>query len=94
MRTTPEECQRLGEILAEKLNASKAPVTVLIPLKGISVISAPDQPFHDVEADRALFSALKANLRKDLPVRELDCNINDAAFAEACVQELMKNLKR
>jgi uncharacterized protein (UPF0261 family) len=94
MRTTPEECKRLGEILAEKLNASKAPVTVLIPLKGISVISASGQPFHDGEADRALFSALKANLRKDIPVRELDCNINDVAFAEACVQELMKNLKR
>jgi uncharacterized protein (UPF0261 family) len=92
MRTTSDECKRLGEILAEKLNASNAPVTVLIPLKGISVISAAGQPFHDAEADQALFSALKANLRKDIPVRELDCNINDAAFAEACVEALLMNM--
>jgi uncharacterized protein (UPF0261 family) len=92
MRTTPEECRQLGEIIATKLNASTAPVTVLLPLRGISVISAPGQPFHDAEADAALFNTLKAKLRKDIPVRELDCNINDAAFAEACVQELLKNI--
>ncbi len=92
MRTTPEECQRLGEILAEKVNGSKAPVTVLIPLRGISVISAAGQPFHDPAADAALFAGLKANLRKDIAVRELDCNINDAAFAETCVEELLKNV--
>lgn len=93
MRTIPEECKRLGEIMAEKLNASTAPVTVLIPLKGISVISAPGQPFHDPEADRALFETLKSKLRKDIKVRELDCNINDAPFAEACVQALLKNIR-
>ena len=92
MRTTPDECQRLGEILAEKVNGSKAPVTVLIPLRGISVISAMGQPFHDPAADAALFASLKANLRKDIPVRELDCTINDPAFAEACVEELLKNI--
>ncbi|HTD66215.1 MAG TPA: Tm-1-like ATP-binding domain-containing protein, partial [Candidatus Limnocylindria bacterium] len=92
MRTTPEECQRLGEILAEKVNGSKAPVTVLIPLRGISVISAAGQAFHDPAADAALFAVLKANLRQDIPVRELDCNINDAPFAQACVEELLKNV--
>jgi hypothetical protein len=39
-----------------------------------------------------LFASLKANLRKDIPVRELDCNINDALFAEACVDELLKHI--
>ena len=92
MRTTPDECQRLGEILAEKVNGSKASVTVLIPLRGISVISAAGQPFHDPAADAALFASLKVNLRKDIPVRELDCTINDPAFAEACVEELLKNI--
>ena len=93
MRATPEECKRLGEILAEKLNASKAPLTVLIPLKGISVISAPGQPFHDPDADCALFTTLKAKLRKDIEVRELDCNINDAPFAEASVKALLNNIR-
>lgn len=93
MRTTPEECRQLGEIIARKLNASNGAVTVLIPLKGISVISAPGQPFHDPEADAALFSTLKAKLRQDIVVRELNCNINDHAFAEACVQALLENIR-
>jgi uncharacterized protein (UPF0261 family) len=94
MRTTPAECKQLGEILARKLNESGAPVTVLIPLRGISVISAAGQPFHDAEADRALFEALKGNLRPGIEVKELDCNINDTAFAKACVEALLKNMGR
>jgi uncharacterized protein (UPF0261 family) len=92
MRTTPDECKRLGEILAEKVNGSKAPVTVLLPLRGISVISAAGQPFHDPAADAALLASLKTNLRPGIAVRELDCTINDAFFAEACVEELLKNI--
>lgn len=94
MRTTPDENAQLGKIIAEKLNLSTGPVTVLWPLRGGSVISAPGGPFHDPAADAALFSALKAGLRKDIPVRELDCNVNDPEFAEACANALLALLKR
>jgi uncharacterized protein (UPF0261 family) len=92
MRTTPEECRRLGEILAEKVNGSKGPVTVLLPLKGISVISAPEQPFYDPEADQELFGAIRKGLRSDIELIEVDGAINDAPFAEACVRALLKNM--
>jgi len=92
MRTTPEECARLGEILAEKVNASRGPVSVLLPLRGISVISAPGQPFYDPQADHALFTALENKLRRDIPLRKLDCNINDPQFADACVKDLLANI--
>ena len=92
MRTTPDECAQLGRILAEKLNLSTGPVTVLLPLRGGSVISAPGGPFHDANADRALYTALKAALRPNIPVLELDCAINDPAFAEACAQTLLREL--
>jgi uncharacterized protein (UPF0261 family) len=94
MRTNPEECAELGRIIAGKLNASTGPVTVLIPLKAISVISAPGQKFHDPAADRALFTALKAGLRKDIQIVEMDCAINDPSFAEACANALLKNIGR
>ncbi|MCL4179428.1 MAG: Tm-1-like ATP-binding domain-containing protein [Verrucomicrobia bacterium] len=93
MRTTAEECVELGRIISDKLNASRGPVTVLIPLRGISVISAPGQPFHDAAADEALFATLKQRLRPGIPVLELDANINDPAFAEACVAALLNGLK-
>ena len=92
MRTTPAECAELGKIVAQKVNTSKGPVTVLIPTKAISVISAPGQKFHDPAADKALFDAIKSNLRKDIEVIEMDCAINDAAFAEACANALLKNI--
>lgn len=92
MRTTPEECAQLGKILAQKVNLSTGPVTVLIPLKAISVISAPGQKFHDPAADKALFDNLKQGLRKDIPVTEMDCTINDLKFAEACAQTLLKHI--
>ncbi len=92
MRTTPEECKELGRILAEKVNLSTGPVTVLLPKLAISVISAEGQPFHDPAADEALFSAIKRSLRKDIPLVELDCAINDPAFSKACVDCLSKSL--
>jgi uncharacterized protein (UPF0261 family) len=93
MRTTPEECAQLGKILADKLNLSKGPLTVLLPLKAISVISAPGQKFHDPVADAALFKAIKANLRKDILVVEMDCAINDPQFAEACARTLLAHMQ-
>ncbi|MDP3073656.1 MAG: Tm-1-like ATP-binding domain-containing protein [Opitutaceae bacterium] len=92
MRTTPAECAELGRIIAEKVNLSTGPVTVLLPLRAISVISEPGGAFHDPAADAALFGALKENLRRDIPVVELDCTINAPEFAEACAGELLANL--
>ena len=93
MRTTAEECSQLGRIIAEKLNASRGPVTVFIPRKAISVISAPGQPFHDPVADAALFDAIKAGLRKDIPIVEMGTTINDEAFAKACAHALLAEME-
>src|SRR5437773_4682693 len=92
MRTTPEECAKLGKILAEKVNLSTGPVTVLIPLRAISVISAPGQKFFDPAADHALFTAIEENLRDDIELIEIDSTINDSRFAEACANALLKNI--
>jgi len=93
MRTTSEENCELGRILAEKLNLSTGAVTVLLPLRGNSLISAPGGPFHDPEADQALFTSLRTHLRKGIPIIELDCAINDPPFAEACARELLGSLR-
>ena len=92
MRTNAAECTELGRILAEKINAYSAPVTVLIPGGSISVISAPGQPFHNPAADTALFESLKSNLRDDIPVIESEANINDDSFAQLCADALIEKL--
>ncbi|MGB1937511.1 MAG: Tm-1-like ATP-binding domain-containing protein [Akkermansiaceae bacterium] len=94
MRTTAEECAELGKILAEKVNAYQGPVTVLIPTKAISIISAEGQPFHDPEADAALFDAIRQNLSSDIELIEMDVEINDPAFSEACTRALLANIEK
>ncbi len=93
MRTNAEESARLGAILAEKVNASTGPVTVLIPQKAISIISAEGQPFHDPAADAALFEAIKSNLRDEITVIEIACGINDPAFAKAAAKTLLAQMR-
>jgi len=93
MRTTPGECAELGRILAGKVNAYSAPVTVLLPKKGISVISAPGGAFHDPAADASLFGAIKTHLNPRVPLIEMDTTINDPAFAKACADALLSNIR-
>ena len=88
MRTTPQENAELGRTIAAKLSRAKGPLTLFVPSGGVSMIDAPGQPFHDPEADAALFETLKANLREDIEVIEMPVNINDPAFATAMVDRL------
>jgi uncharacterized protein (UPF0261 family) len=92
MRTSPDECRQLGRILAAKLNAYPAPVTVLIPLRGVSVISAAGGPFCDPAADEALFDSLAEHLRPEIEIQRLDYAINDRPFAAACAAALLEHL--
>ena len=51
------------------------------------MIDRPGQPFHDPEADRALFEAIERGFRAgaDRELKRLPHHINDEAFADALV---------
>ncbi|WP_309967133.1 Tm-1-like ATP-binding domain-containing protein [Variovorax guangxiensis] len=87
MRTTPAECEAIGRFIAAKLNAMRGPMRFLIPEGGVSAIDRPGQPFHDPEADRALFAAIEHSFRPgaDRKLQRLPLHINDEAFADALV---------
>ncbi|SDS14330.1 Tm-1-like ATP-binding domain-containing protein [Microlunatus soli] len=82
MRTTPEECAELGRRLAERVSSTSAPATVVLPLRGISAVSVEGGPFHDPEADRALFDSIRTGLDRDrVDLVEVDTDINDPTVA-------------
>lgn len=87
MRTTPEENDRMGRWIGERLNRMEGEVRFLLPLGGVSVIDVPGAPFHDPEADAALFAALRETVRQTDRRRLIDLPhaVNDDAFAEAVV---------
>jgi uncharacterized protein (UPF0261 family) len=93
MRTTPDENAELGRITARKLNDARGPVTVLLPLQGVSALDRAGQPFHDSSADAAYREALTDALAPSIGVRELDLHINDPAFAEAAAQTLLEMMR-
>lgn len=94
MRTNVEENIRMGEMIAAAANAATAKVTVLLPLKGVSMLDSPGNRFWDPEADRACFDAIKKNLKPEISVIEMDNNINDPAFSEKVAITLLGMLEK
>lgn len=87
MRTTPDECREIGRFLARKLNACQGPVRFLLPEGGVSLLDAPGQPFHDPEADAALFEALEREVRRtdDRRLMRVPHNVNDPGFVTEAI---------
>jgi uncharacterized protein (UPF0261 family) len=92
MRTTFDECAEIGRITAAKLNGARGPVTVLIPLKGVSAIDKAGEPFYSPEALASYCNALKESLSPTVKVVELDMHINDESFAHAATDQLLDSL--
>jgi len=87
MRTTPEENEQMGRWIGERLNQMSAPVRFFLPEGGVSALDAQGQPFHDPQADAALFSALEHTVRRTSTRQliRLPFNINDPQFSAALV---------
>ncbi|WP_181175677.1 ABC transporter permease [Mesorhizobium sp. B2-3-4] len=87
MRTTRDENRAFGEWIGARLNAMNGPVRFLLPEGGVSMLDAPGQPFHDPEADNALFEAIERTVRRT-PLRIVErvaANINDTPFVDAVI---------
>ena len=93
MRTTAEECEKIALDIAIKLNKATAPVTLFLPLKGVSAIAVEGQVFFDLLADDALFSTLRKNVGNNVELIELDCAINDNDFSTAIANKLIQLVK-
>lgn len=94
MRSSALECWEIGRRLAEKLNEYTGPVTLCLPLRGVSALSAPGEPFHDPDADRALFESLTRYSDRHVEILRVKTTSEDAPFAEECALALLGNIRR
>jgi uncharacterized protein (UPF0261 family)/ABC-type branched-subunit amino acid transport system ATPase component len=87
MRTTPEENERIGKWIGERLNQMDGVVRFFLPEGGVSALDAPGQPFWDIEADTALFRALEQTVRQtgNRQLIRVKKHINDPEFAATIV---------
>jgi uncharacterized protein (UPF0261 family)/ABC-type branched-subunit amino acid transport system ATPase component len=87
MRTTAEECTRMGRWIGARLNEMEGPVRFFLPEGGVSALDAPGKPFDDPKARHALFTALEDTVRPTAQrqlIRRPE-NVNDPTFAAAVV---------
>lgn len=101
MRTTKEECVEIGTFIARNLlrdsrDKGEEPMRtkVILPVGGVSMLDVPGQPFHDPEADEALFSTLERELEgSGISVVRDARGINDPDFAVAIADELVRLIR-
>jgi uncharacterized protein (UPF0261 family) len=87
--TTPEEMKCIAGFMAEKLNRSKGPLLVMIPLQGFSQYCHKGEELYDPERDAAFINAFRKSLLPNVRVLEMDVHINDPEFADRAVEELI-----
>lgn len=84
-RLNEEELLLCAKLYAEKLNKTKGPVKLLVPLKGWSSIDGEGTILYDPVEDRIFVEELKRLLKPKVKVIEVDCNLEDHEFAQAVV---------
>lgn len=88
-RLTPEELREVGKVTAQKLNLSKGPTRVFIPLRGFCDPDREGFAHWDPEGNQAFIESLEEAIRPDIPVVKLDVHINDPDFIDPVVREFI-----
>jgi uncharacterized protein (UPF0261 family) len=87
-RLNAEELKIGAKAYAEKLNRAKGPVSILIPLRGWSSLDREGSILYDPEEDRVFVEELRKNLKPEIEIKEVDCNLEDPPFGLALVEKL------
>ena len=95
VRTSPEDCKKIGEFIASKLKQTKKPdmTELWIPKGGVSMIAVPGKPFADEKADEVLFEAVRQGLEgSGVKIVEDERDVNDESFAKDIAEALVVKL--
>ena len=90
VRTELEEIKEMAAILADRCNAAKGPLLILIPLGGFSAFDRPGGPFYEPQAPEIFAQTFKKKLKEGIPLHILPFHINDPEFAQALIRDFEK----
>ena len=93
IRPSPEQMAKTAQVMAERLNRALGPTVVTIPLKGFSDYNREGGELWDPEGNKAFIETLKAQLRPEIPIVQIDAHINEPVFAEVnatCLSGLLQ----
>ncbi len=86
-----------AKLYSEKINKSKGPIKLVVPLRGWSSLDQEGSILYDPEEDHIFINELKKNLKRDIEIEEVDCNLEDIKTAQILVESLdrlMKEVKK
>lgn len=89
LRLNPEELTRVAGAFADKLNRAEGPVRVLIPTRGWASIDREGSPVYDPEEDRVFTDELRRRLKAEIPVVDINANLEDDAFVDAVTRAFL-----
>ena len=80
-----EERRETAQEIAKRLKQSDTPAHVILTNQGIEEWDKPGGPAHDPDAFDAFCDEMRKVMTDPLEFTELDCHINDQAFADAAL---------
>ena len=90
IRLSEEELIQVADNMAAKLNATKGPVTIVAPLGGWASIDKRGTEFYDAALDKVFLNELKAKLKPEIKVREVDADLDSPQFAKEVLEAFLE----
>lgn len=89
-RFPEDELLEGARMYAEKINAAKGPIKLVVPLKGWSSVDGEGSVLFDPAEDLRFIEELKKHLTVSVDIEEVDCNLEDMDTAKALVDGLVE----
>ncbi|HEY2931253.1 MAG TPA: Tm-1-like ATP-binding domain-containing protein [Acidobacteriota bacterium] len=89
VRVTRNEQLEAAQFVAQKLKVARGPVSLLVPLRGGSIMDKEGGAFWDPETNRLCNEVLRGGIGARVKYREVDAHINDDVFADAVLEEML-----
>ena len=90
LRTEPTEMEILARTVAERCNAARGPLAILIPMGGFSAFDSETGPFHNPGARDVFAQTLKRHLHDAFRLTLVPFHINTPEFADALIRAFEK----
>ena len=90
LRLSTDELKLVAKEFARKLNISKAPVKILVPMQGWSSVDCQGNPTHDPKEDQVFVETLRNELDPGIEIVEIDANMEDQVFSQEVIKSALE----
>lgn len=84
----PDERRTLIQDIVTRLQESKGPVNFILPTQGVEAWDKYGEPAYDPDGLSAMVDEVRQIIKPPLQLTEVDCHINDQAFADTALNIL------